>query len=183
MSSYDDDYDEPKVYIDATLNLTTPDLNLDTKVSSNYSGTSTLAELICRQALDKLAKGPAWDDLAKRVREITTEEIRAHVTALIKDAMTGDLRRTNTYGEPYGEPTTLRTLIAEEAKTALTRPSDRSSRTTVLQELVRNEVVAAMRAELSTAIADERAKVVAAVRTQAAQLIAEAVTAGVGQKP
>lgn len=182
MSDYDDDYDyepgTPTVSIDAALVLKTPTLDLNTQV-----GSGTLADLICRQALDKLAKGEPWNNLAKRIEQITTEEIRAHVVDLLKDAITGDIRRTNTYGEPYGEPTTLRAVIGEEAKTALTRSVDGyGQRQTVLQKLVREQIEQAMKAELSEAIAEERAKVVAAVRTQAAKLIAEAVTIGVGQK-
>lgn len=173
---YDDDPSIPNISIDAALVLKTPELDLATKV-----GGSTLADLIVREALRKLAKGDQWTGLNRRVREITDEEIRNHVTGLIADALNGDLRRTNSYGEQYGEPTTLRTLIAEEAKTALTRTaSDGYGRgDTVIGKLVREHVTAAMKKELAEAIKEEREKVVAAVREQAGQIIAEAVTKGV----
>lgn len=179
--SYEDGYepDAPTVSLDAELVLKTPSLSLDTPV-----GGRTLADLVCRAALNKLAKGPEWDNLNDRVRKITDEEIRAHVTELLKDALTGDLRRTNTYGEPHGEPTTLRTLISEEARRALTALTDnyRGPRETVVGKLVREEVERALKTELVEAIADEKTKVVAAVRAKAGQLIAEAVTKGVGGK-
>jgi uncharacterized membrane protein YheB (UPF0754 family) len=180
--SYDDDYDDedeytPIVAVEAALTLNTPTLDLNAKV-----GRQTVADLICQQALAKLAKRPEWDTLKDRVRVITDEQIREHVTGLIADALNGDLRRTNTYGEPSGEPTTLRTLIAEEAKRTLTQLTDnyRGPRETVIGKLVREEVEKAMKAELVEAIAAEKTKVVTAVREKAGQLIAEAVTAGIG---
>lgn len=179
--SYDEDDDDctPTVAIEATLTLNTPVLDLNATV-----GRQTLADLIVHQALDKLAKGEYWNSLAKRVQDIAAEEIRGHVAELLKDALNGDLRRTNSYGEQQGEPTTLRTLIAEEAKKALTQVTDnyRGPRETVIGKLVREEVERSLKAELGVVIQEEREKVVAAVRKQAAQLIAEAVTAGVGQK-
>jgi hypothetical protein len=179
MSDYDYDDDEPvtpTVSIDAALHLTTPTLDLNAKV-----GRQTLADLICQQALAKLAKGEPWNSLAKRVQDVTDEEIRAHVTGLLAEALNGDLRRTNSYGEPTGEPTTLRSMIGEEAKKALTRSTDGYNRgETVLQKLVREQVAQAMKTELSEAIKEERAKVVAAVRDKAGQIIAEAITAGIG---
>lgn len=181
MSDYDDEYEPatPTVSIDAALTLNTPTLDLNASV-----GGRTLADLIVRQALSKLAKGDAWPYLSDRVRKITDEEIRNHVAGLLKDALNSDLRRTNSYGEQQGEPTTLRTLIAEEAKSALTQVTDnyRGPRETVIGKLVREEVERSLKAELAVVIKEEREKVVAAVRVQAAQLIAEAVTAGVGQK-
>lgn len=181
--SYDDDYDyepsTPAVSIDASLILKTPALDLNTPV-----GSKTLADLICRHALDKLANGSEWPYMKDRVRTITDEEIRSHVTGLIADALNSDLRRTNTFGEPHGEPTTLRTLISEEAKKQLTSLSDRYNgpRETPIGKLVREEVERALKAELAEAIKQEREKVVAAVREKAGQLIAEAVAKGVGGK-
>jgi hypothetical protein len=175
---YDDEPGTPHVNIGAELRLNMPELDLNATV-----GGQTLADVICREALRKLAKGDSWNSLAKRVQDITDEEIRNHVTALIADALNGDLRRTNSYGEPTGEPTTLRSLIGEEAKTALTRSTDGYNRgETVIGKLVREQVTQAMKAELAEAIKEERAKVVAAVHEQAGQIIAEAVTKGVGGK-
>jgi hypothetical protein len=182
MSYDEDDFDyepsTPTISIDAALVLNTPALDLGATV-----GGQTLADVIVRHALDKLAQGDPWNNLAKRVQDITDEEIRAHVADTIREALNGDLRRTNSYGEPYGEPTTLRALIGQEAKTTLTRDSgEYGRRETVLQKLIREEVGNAFRKELSDVIAKEREKVVAAVREQAGQLIAEAVTKGVGGK-
>lgn len=181
--SYDDEDDyepaTPTVAVEAALTLNTPALDLNATV-----GRQTLADLICQEALRKLAKGSDWISLKERVQNVTDEEIRAQVTALIADALNGDLRRTNTYGEQHGEPTTLRTLIAEEAKRTLTQVTDnyRGPRETVIGKLVREEVEKSLKAELADVIKDEREKVVAAVRKQAGQIIAEAVTKGVGQK-
>ena len=180
MSDYEYDYDDapgvPHVNIGAELHLNMPELDLDAPV-----GGQKLADVICREALRKLAKGPEWDSLKDRVRAITDEEIRNHVTDAIRDALNGEIRRTNMYGEPQGEPTTLRALIGQEATKALGKDSGGyPHRETVLQKLIREQVEAALKAELAEAIKEERAKVVAAVREQAGQLIAEAVTKGVG---
>ena len=167
----------PHVTIGAELHLATPELDL-----SASGGRDQEPDLIVNAAVGKLAKNPEWEGIQDRVRRIRDEEIRIHVSGLIEDALTAGLRKTNTYGEPYGEPTTLRTLIGEEVRSALAKAADRyGSRESIVRKLVREEVDKALRKELSEAIAEEKAKVVAAVRGQAAELIAKAVTEGIGR--
>lgn len=50
-----------------------------------------------------------------------------------------------------------------------------------VQKLVREQVEKALRAELSEVIADEKAKIVAAVRGRAADIMARAITEGIGR--
>ncbi len=177
-----DEYDDedgpgtPRVEVAAELRLNAPTLDLNAKV-----GGGTVADLIVKAALAKLVKGDEWNTVKDRVREITDEEIRAHAKTQIAEALNGGIRKTNTFGEPYGEPTTLRALIAEEVKAELAKAGDpyRSKDSTV-RKIVREQVAAAFKTELAEAVAEEKAKVVAAVRASAADLIAQAVAAGVG---
>jgi hypothetical protein len=169
--------------IKAELNITTPDLDLSMVVDHGHEGEPvTLADKICKSAVSKLAKGSEWNGIRNRVEQIKTEEIRRYVGDLITETVSADVRRTNTFGEPLGEPKTLREVIVEEAKRLINEPADRYNpdRGTVLGKLVRDEVSRAIRVELAEALAAEKAKVVAAIRAQAADLIAQAVSQGIG---
>ena len=62
-----------------------------------------------------------------------------------------------------------------------TRSSGYSHQSSALQEIIRTEVDRALTAELKVVVDAEQAKVVAAVRAKAAELIAQAVKEGVGR--
>lgn len=175
---YDDGPGVPHVNIGAELHVNAPTLDLNASVG----GGRTLADLIVRSALDRLVKDDPWSTVEDRVQRIRDEEIRDHVKAVIAEVLEGDLRRTNSFGEPVGKPTTLRELIVEEARQILIRRDDSYPRNgeTVIGKLVREQVEVAFKKELSGVIAEEKAKVVAAVRESAADLIAKAVTEGIG---
>lgn len=172
-----------KATIEAELNITTPQLELSTIVDRDYEGNEvTLADKICKSAVSRLAKDASWNGLTVRVHRIRDEEIRRQVGEIVAEAISADVRRTNSFGEPTGDAKTLREVIVEEARAALTKPVDPydRGRGTLLQKIIREEIGAAFRKELVEVVAEERAKVVAAVRAQAADLIARAVVEGVG---
>lgn len=175
------DYDEgpgvPHVEIGAELHVSVPTLDLDAKVG----GGRTVADLIVQAALAKLVKGDYWNTVKQRVERLTEEEIRDHAKTLIGEALDGGIRKTNTYGEPVGEPTTLRSIISGEVSKQLSKAADPyHSKDSVVHKIVREQVEIMLKKELAEAIAEEKAKVVGTVREKAADLIAKAIAEGVG---
>jgi len=172
------------------LNITITDLSLNTVIGQHYDGDReaqvplTLADAIVEAAAWSLTGNTDWPDVTTRVRQIRDAEIRSRVVAEIETAVTKQVQRTDSYGQAVGAPTTLREEIARVANDAVkvhSRSSGLSHNPTPLQEIIRTEVDKALTAELKTVVEDEKAKVVAAVRAKAAELIASAVKEGLGR--
>ncbi len=140
----------------------------------------TLGEAVAQEIVRKLMATDAWNTVRRLVDEIRREEIRDTVRQEIGNALTTPVQATNIWGEPTGAPTTLRERIYAEAKELITK-ADRHGGQTAMQMMIRQEVDAAIAAELKDAIKAEKEKVVAAVRAKAADLIATAVKEGVGR--
>ncbi|WP_066360300.1 hypothetical protein [Herbidospora mongoliensis] len=159
--------------VTAEVRITVPPLDLGTAV-----GNRTLADLVVDTCLDRLSKTVEWPGLKGRIKEIRNEQIQAAVKAEIITALSEPFQITNSYGQPTGEPTTLRAVIAEMAGKALDRQPDRySSNTKTLREILTEEVNKAFKAELVQVIEAEKARIVAQMREKAAALIAEAALA------
>jgi hypothetical protein len=142
----------------------------------------TIGHLVANQVTAHLTRDDNWGGIKRKFLEIRNEEIRKAVEPLVTEAISGPITKTNVYGEPSGETTTIRELIMAEAKTLLTKSADQYNRNseTVLQKVVREQISAAFTKELAAVLAEEKAKVVAAVRAKGAELIAEAVKQGLG---
>jgi len=142
----------------------------------------TLGEIVARRISADLTKDDSYPGLRKRFLELRDEEIREQVKPLVTEALTGPIQKTNTYGEPTGQTTSMRELVMAEAKKIVSKPTDSYGRgETFLQKLVREEISRAFIGELNKVMAAEKEKVVVAVRAKAAELIAEAVKQGVGR--
>lgn len=145
----------------------------------------TLGDLVAEKLADKIYGGLDYErrhELTKQVHKTRIEAIQSKVTPIIEKALAGPIRLTNSYGEPTGAETTLNALIVEEAKKTIAGGrGDYGRGDTLAQRVVKDAVGAAFIGELGKAVADEKAKVVAAVRAKAADLIAEAVKQGVGR--
>lgn len=169
------------------LTIAIEGLNLETVIGTQYPDSPlTLADAIVVAAAKELLTGADVLSVSTRIRQIRDEEIRAQVAAEIQVALAEPFHRTNYYGEGRDQPITLRTLIADEAKKFFTeqrRPHGRydGPTSTAAQDVVAALVKDALTKELAAAVADEKAKVVAAVRAKAAELIATAVKEGVGR--
>lgn len=171
------------------LNITITDLTLGTVVGEHYDTDKeyrvplTLADAIVEAAARLLMLDSDWVSVKTQVRNIRDEEIRAHVAVEIEAALTGTFEATNSYGEKTGKKTTLREQIARQVEEAI-RIDNRNSysrQPTPFEKVIREEVDKALHAELAEIVKDEKAKVVAAVRAKAADLIATAVREGVGR--
>lgn len=142
----------------------------------------TLGDLVAEKLADKLWGEMDRYSIAKEILAKQSEVIREKVTPVIERALTGPIRLTNSYGEPSGPETTLNALIVAEAKKVIGGDrKDYGRGDTLVQRVVKDAVGAALNGELGKVVADEKAKVVAAVRAKAADLIAEAVKQGVGR--
>jgi hypothetical protein len=144
----------------------------------------TLGDLVAQRLAEKI-----WSATDERrqtyiaVRQARDLIIREQVKPLIEKALTGEIRLTNAFGEPAGNPTTLNALIMDEAKKVIAGSrSDYGRGQTMAQKIIADEVGATFIRELTEAMAAEKAKVVAAVRAKGAELIAEAVKQGLGQR-
>jgi hypothetical protein len=141
----------------------------------------TLGDALVDELKRQLLKTDDWRGVKQIVKDIREEEIRAAVQREIAEALTGEVPLTNGFGEPTGKTTTMRGLIADMAKEALAKSNDRyGSGESAVRKVVREQVDRALAAELLATVKEEREKVVAAIRAQAADLIAKAVQQGLG---
>lgn len=145
----------------------------------------TLGDLVAEKLANKIYAETDYNgrlDLMKQARAERAAIIQEKVEPIIADALTGPIRLTNTFGEPTGPETTLNALIVAEAKKVVGgNRSDHGRGSTLAQRLVADAVGAAFTAELRAVLDTEKAKVVAAVRAKAAELISESVKAGLGR--
>lgn len=143
----------------------------------------TLADLVAKKVTALLTKDDSWGGLRKRFLQIRDEEMRTAVKPIVAEALAGPIQKTNRYGEPTGATTTMRELIIAEVSKALHEKADRfsSSGPTFLHKAVAETVRAMLDAELKAVFDAEKAKIVAAVKDKAADLIADAVKQGVGR--
>lgn len=143
---------------------------------------TTLGDLVIAEIARQFMKTEDWPELRRRVITIRDEEIRAQITPMIAEAVAKPIQRTGAYGDPIGEPVSMREVVVDEARKILQGTPkgsyDRDAQP-LGRKLIREMVEKEMRAELADAIKAERQKVVDAVRAQAAELITEAVTKGV----
>lgn len=172
------------------LTIAITDLSLNTVIGVGFHDDPvTLADAIVNAAVSRLFKEDEYREmlngLRKRVAQIRDEEIRALVKPELEAAMVAPIVATNQWGEPISSKTgTLRELIIAQASKFFgekTGDSYRGPQLTAAERVVDEAVKKELTAELQAAVADEKAKVVAAVRAKAAELIATAVREGVGK--
>jgi hypothetical protein len=137
----------------------------------------TLGDQIAAQVIDRIVKqSDRWENLQRRINDIRTEMIRELLQPVIEEALTTPFRKTSSYGEPTGEPVTLRSVIMADAQRMLTHYESDYGRQklTVMQALVRKEVEAAFASEVRDAVKQAREQ----VSTEIGQMVASAVQAG-----
>ena len=165
---------------DVTLDTVVAEVfGYDSETGDPYAiGNKTIADLIAGQITDRLVKdSDRWQKLTRKVAEIRNEVIREQVTPAVEEALNGPIHKTNSYGEAvHGQATTLRELIADEARKALTAPADPHSyrdNTTILQKVVRDEVKAALAEQITQTVKEVREQFAGEIGKQ----VASAVTA------
>lgn len=139
---------------------------------------ASVADLIARRLIDGMRS-----DVRKAVLDSVTETIQAEVRDIVRGQLDGTVRQTNQWGEPQGEPQTLRTLLGKQVQEYLNeKPRDNRQGYSAgyakpggFRELVEGEVDAALTKELRGVIAQARKDVVGKVQGKATALIAEAI--------
>lgn len=145
----------------------------------------TLGDIVAEKLAEKVYAKSAHEDLyalRDSVRKERVAMIRERLAPVVEQALTGDIQKTNSYGEPTGAATTMRELVIAEVSRVINGKSDRYSTTPpLLAQVVNREVTSLLQRELAEIYAAEKEKVVAAVRAQAAELVADAVKKGLGR--
>lgn len=140
----------------------------------------TIADAIIASTVEKLTT-QLRKEAEKIVRETVKEQIAYQASDLIADVISSPMQLTNQFGEPTGKIVTVRGYIDAEVKDQLTRRQDNYDRkASVLTQIIQKEVNAALNKELRDAVTEARNVVVAAVKNQAASLLAKAVRDGLG---
>ncbi|MFI9507201.1 hypothetical protein [Nocardia sp. NPDC052566] len=129
------------------------------------------------------------EEMKSVVRKVIAEIARDRAATIVDDVLTAGFRKTNSYGEPVGDPVTLRELVVAEVSNQLTRQVDESGRTpdgygrtrmSYVQYVARTAAAEALRGELGAAAAaavDEvKAGVTAMVAEELGKKIVRAVT-------
>jgi hypothetical protein len=144
----------------------------------------TVADLVAEQIVARLVRDDRYPRLRDKVTEIRDEEIRAAIRPAIVEAVTRPIKRTNGYGEPTGQETTLSEVIVDEARKFMKEPADKYRREdgTVLQKLVRDEVHRAFGAEIADAVKQARELVATQLGDKVSDQITAAVRAGLKAK-
>lgn len=142
----------------------------------------TVGEAVALHLAEALMRTDEYQSLKKRVLEIRDEEIRERVKPVVEKAISAPIQQTNHYGQPSGPATTLEEVIVKEAQNYLNKRDGYGDRSvSVVQKFIDAAVEKTIKTELAAVLVEEKAKVVAAVRAKAADLIAQAVKEGIGR--
>jgi metal-responsive CopG/Arc/MetJ family transcriptional regulator len=166
------------------------EVSLDTVVAEVFAfdsdgeeyqqGERTVADIVSAQIVDRLVQERGWPTLRDKVQEIRSEVIREVLRPQIEEAVAKPIQKTNGYGEPVGEPTTLRELIVDEVRKAVNAPANKysSDRSSFLAQAVAKEVQNALGKEITDAVKQARTL----VADQVGQKVADAVAEGMRKR-
>jgi hypothetical protein len=149
------------------------------------AGEVYLGNEIARLLVDRILADKTYgEQLGQRVRAIRDEEIRAAIAPAIADAVAAPIQQSNAYGEPTGKATTLREIIAADARKYLTEPADQyyRDRGSRLDRMVREAVAAAFQAELAAQVKEVRDAVLAEAGDLIGTQVQDAIRAALGAK-
>lgn len=154
-------------------------MKLEINLGETFADESTASEAIVKECAARfLRQHDLTEDVRRRFKQITDEEIRAVVQPLIQEALAEGFQPTDSFGSPKGEPTTLREMIVKEVKRdigASKQPGYHGSKQTLLEEVVGREVERAVREDLKQAMDEARKQVRAAVEQKGAEVLAQTI--------
>lgn len=84
-----------------------------------------VAEAVCR-LIDKCG-----NDLTRIVQERVATAIEAHVNTIVEDALSKVFTPVDEFGDPKGEPTTVKAILAKKAKSFLEERVDNTGKAQV----------------------------------------------------
>lgn len=142
----------------------------------------TLGDVVVEELVKGLRISDQYSTLARRVAEIRDEMIRERIKAEVDAAFANPITETNRFGQPTGNVTTLVELIIDEVKKFMAERVDRNGYTSHSGKpraawYAAAAVEDAVKGDISAAVNAEKERAVAAIRSRAADLIAESATA------
>lgn len=154
-------------------------MKFEIDLGTTFASDAAVSEAIVQECARRLLQQyDLTDDVRRRMKQVTGEEIKAAVQPLIKAALDEGFQPTDSFGSPKGDPTTLRDMIVQEAKRDLgasKQPGYHGSKQTLLEEIVGREVERAVREDLKQAMDDARKQVRAAVEKNGAEILAQTI--------
>jgi glutaredoxin 2 len=143
---------------EVTLNTVVGDIvRVDEDGDEYLDGQMTVADKVAKLIKDAVVTSPEYTGLKQRVTEIRNQEIREAVKPLVREALERPIRKTNYYGEPTGQETTLSEIIMAEAKKVFTEVKDpyRDKRP-FIQAVVADEVKKAFQKDIQEQVQKAR---------------------------
>ena len=129
----------------------------------------TLGDLVAQKLAEKIYGSLDYADRRDLIRVATDERIslvRERLAPQVEEALSGEIQKTNNYGEPTGQVTTMRELVIAEITRVVNAKGDRyhsSENTPLINRVVTAEVNRVLGTELAEVFKAEKDKVVAAV--------------------
>jgi len=129
--------------------------------------------------------GGATELLADRFAPIIENEIRSavqeQINVRVAEVFEQGIRRTDHWGQPTGEPTTVATMIRTEAEKYLTEQvGEYNRRETRAQKLIREAVDSRFSTELRKAVDQAKGEALVRVRTAASEIVTETIARAAG---
>ena len=139
------------------------------------AGERTVGHLVAEMIVDRLVQDrDRWHELRSTVTEIKREVIREAVLPQVEQAISAPIQKTSAYGDPIGEPVTLREVIVDEARKLVNTPTDRydSHSGTLLSKIVAEQVREAFANEVRDQVKQARDSVADEIGKQVASAVA-----------
>lgn len=144
--------------IDEThLNAVVGDIvSFDEDGDAVVEGQTRVADMVADRIAARVAATEEFRELRKRVTVIRDEMIREKLEPVLAEVMDAPIRKTNGFGEPTGEPVTMRELVVESARELLSQRDRRNYNqapwiTNFVHEQVRDLFEKDLKAELAKA--------------------------------
>lgn len=156
-------------------NTITIELKLEAHTGEEENLGEYIARLAARQLVDSYGESER-STMRVAARAFYDERIEAALEPMIEEAVNGAIQSTNSYGEPTGEPTTLREVIVKRATDILNKQDTsyhaRDTRMGVLK-IVDASVAKTMDDELKKTVAKVHAEVAKSIREHGAGILAD----------
>lgn len=144
----------------------------------------TLGDRVAAVVAEKVYQAGKREDAWPSTSQLYAEAINRAVEERVAAEMNRSVTPTDSYGSPKGAPTTLGEIIDQRIATWLKQPAGDSwngrGSESNLQKLINAAVGSALTRDVNGAIESAKVQVTAAVKAQAAQVLAETLTRAAG---
>ena len=137
----------------------------------------SLGDAVVEQIVQRLI-GEIRKDIRASVKAALQPTIDAETTTIVREVLTGEIRRTDRWGQTQGEPTTLRDMLADDIANYLNEPAKAwrsDERKNGFRALLRDTVDETLGRELRTEVDKAKQAVRAQVAAKAAEVFGDVV--------